>query len=126
MFTHLLLLLFIDSFDIIPSIQVYQTHFKSVRGERCENCHQIYEKDKSVKCQNCQYTSYCGLECAKNDTKEHVESGECDLILKHGNPTNDTVRFLLRFLLKLRINKLDVQPSIVDLVPNIEELRSFR
>ena len=54
-----------------------------------------------------------------------LESGECELIQKNGSPSNDTVRFILRFLLKLRY-KEETFSSFVDFVPGINELRLFR
>ena len=67
-------------------------------------------------------------------TSGHVKNvGECELFKKGRLPPNDNVRFLLRFLLKLRFhedkNNLEnheAQLSIVDKVPWKKELRSFR
>ena len=115
-------------------LKIYQTIIlKSVRGERCEYCHQKFIKKLEFTCQNCQYSSYCNSNCAEMDTKAHIESGECYLIKKRGtSPSNDTVRFVLRFLLRLRFEEISnsdstIQlPSLVDYVPAIGQLRSFQ
>ena len=66
------------------------------------------------------------------DAKAHIESGECYVIQKRGtSPSNDTVRFVLRFLLRLRFDEISnsedsIHPSLVDYVPAIGQLRSFQ
>ena len=65
------------------------------------------------------------------DAKAHIESGECYVIQKRGtSPSNDTVRFILRFLLRLRFDEISnsdsIHPSLVDYVPAIGQLRSFQ
>ena len=94
----------------------------SVRGERCENCHQAKQLRR---CKECQYAFYCGDFCQSEDKNNHVLSGECE-ILKNRTPSNEMVRFILRFLLKLRIKKNGKIACLTDKVPWKENLRSFR
>ena len=114
---------------------MYIPIFFRVRGQRCDKC---FKKGTAVRisgehlleqCQGCKYAYYCSENCAKNDLADHIDSGECEIIKKQ-RPPNDNVRFLLRFLLKLRIhdeNDLkETKLSIVDKVPWKKELRSFR
>ena len=85
-------------------------------------------------CKRCGYSYYCSETCQSKDFGNHVYSGECGLFQKGRLPPNDNVRFLLRFLLKLRFhedennfeNQEEAQLSIVDKVPWKKELRSFR
>ena len=110
--------------------------FFRVRGSRCDSCHKLKKRDKinlSV-CKSCGYSYYCSETCQSKDFGNHVYSGECGLFQKGRLPPNDNVRFLLRFLLKLRFhedennleNHEEAQLSIVDKVPWKKELRSFR
>ena len=103
--------------------------FFSVRGERCEYCHQKFIKKLEFICKNCNFSSYCNSTCAELDTF-HIESGECHIIKKRGtSPSNDTVRFVLRFLLRLRFDENSSNSdsiSLVDYVPAIGQLRSFQ
>ena len=113
----------------------HTANFFRVRGARCDTCHKMKKRDQitlSV-CKSCGFSYYCSETCQRKDFGNHVYSGECELFQKGRLPPNDNVRFLLRFLLKLRIhedeNNLEnheAQLSIVDKVPWKKELRSFR
>ena len=85
---------------------------------RHDFCQIVLFWEKTTKKNHFSFTSY--------DLTKVWFSEECELIKKHGNPSNDTVRFLLRFLLKLRFKDVESCPSIVDFVPGINQMRSFR
>ena len=97
-----------------------------VRGERCERCHAKKGRNGLRNCSNgCENVLYCSIECQESDYITHVASGECGLIQKR-LPSNDNVRFILRFLLALRVIPGKDLPCIIDRVPGYSEPRSFR
>ena len=97
-----------------------------VRGERCERCHAKKGRNGLRSCSNgCENVLYCSIECQESDYITHVASGECGLIQKR-LPSNDNVRFILRFLLALRVIPGKDLPCIIDRVPGYSEPRSFR
>ena len=97
-----------------------------VRGERCERCHAKKGRNGLRNCSNgCENVLYCSIECQESDYITHVASGECGLIQKR-LPSNDNVRFILRFLLALRVIPGKDLPCIIDRLPGYSEPRSFR
>ena len=98
-----------------PFVHVLST---GCRRTRCEGCYQT--KPAKVVCQ-CQYAYYCSESCKETDKENHGD--ECFYIKrKKSPPTSDTVRFLLRLILKMRRGG----DAEAELVPGLERPRRFK
>lgn len=98
-----------------PFVHVLTT---ASRGRRCEAC---FEK-RTLRCHCvCKYAAYCSPTCLNNDKDNHED--ECFYIRKNKlNPTSDTLRFVMRFLFKMRNHG----ERVADLVPGLAKPRTFR